>query len=301
MNSFDKKKFAKILDKIKNTYSSLNEMARKSGVTSAYLSRLINEQYDEPPSPKMLYKIASVSHGVTSYMELLYICGHIDFQGIFEYYNKTFTTTNIRNAIRKSELFDTADAEEIIDKLEDSNSDYFYNKLVKLPEDLQLKFFAEMEKKNTNAYNSSQKPIVIESVSKIPILEYLSKDILLLKNKRLKLNCDKAKITDYAYFSNDYMKKEYDYIAIIVTDNSMNLKFNKGTILLIQLQESLKQGDIGLISVNKGQYIRRYKNNSDYIVLETLSNNDNCETEIYNTRNDKVEILGKVIAYQGKI
>ena len=81
----------------------------------------------------------------------------------------------------------------------------------------------------------------------------------------------------------------------------MNLKFNKEDILLIQLQETLKQGDIGYISVNDKYFVRKYISEDRYVVLETLSSNENYSTKIFDTEYDKVKILGKVVAYQGKI
>lgn len=76
--NFDKKAFSKILIKIKNKYGSINKMAESTGVTSAYISKLIRLIYKKAPSPEILKKIADNSKGVVSYYELLIICGYID-------------------------------------------------------------------------------------------------------------------------------------------------------------------------------------------------------------------------------
>lgn len=76
--NFDKENFSKILIKIKDSYSSLNQMAEKTEVTSAYLSKLIRLMYDNAPSPEILKKIANHSNGLTSYEELMKVCGYIE-------------------------------------------------------------------------------------------------------------------------------------------------------------------------------------------------------------------------------
>ncbi len=76
--NFDKKVFSKILIKIKNNYGSINKMAEATGITSAYISKLIRLIYKKAPSPEILKKIADNSKGVVSYYELLIVCGYID-------------------------------------------------------------------------------------------------------------------------------------------------------------------------------------------------------------------------------
>lgn len=71
-------KISEILKEIINKYNSLNEFAEKSGISSAYISKLINLKYKNPPSPRMLEKIAKASKGFITYNELMQIC---------EYYN----------------------------------------------------------------------------------------------------------------------------------------------------------------------------------------------------------------------
>lgn len=74
---FDKKTFSEILTKIYNTYSNQREFADATDVNRAYLSQYINQKLDNPPTPKILAKIANASKGITTYEELMLICGHI--------------------------------------------------------------------------------------------------------------------------------------------------------------------------------------------------------------------------------
>lgn len=74
---FDKIKFAKILSNINETYDTMTEFSKKSGVNRTYLSQYINKKLDSPPSPKILKKIAESSNGITTYQELMNICGFL--------------------------------------------------------------------------------------------------------------------------------------------------------------------------------------------------------------------------------
>lgn len=297
MVEYDRKKFVEILEKIKNTYSSLNEMARKSNVTSSYLSKIISSKYEEPPSPKILKNIAENSHNITSYMDLMYVCGYIDNKDIFEHYNKVFNTSNVSKAVDECDIFN---AEEI----KNSAMNYLYDRIKDMPEEKQEMFFITINKKSDTIQKNMIKQIkqdIIEDSKKIPIIYNLKQDMLTIKNKKIKFIDDKENIKPFTFFSNEYLKKEYDYICIIAKDNSMNLKIKKNDIILIQLQETLKNGDIGIIEVNNELFTRKYYKENEYIILETLSNNEDYETKIYNTKQDKIKIFGKAIAYQNKI
>lgn len=74
---FDIKLFSEILQKISNSYSSMTEFSEKSEVNRTYLSKYINMKLDNPPTPKILEKIANASNGITSYEKLMFICGYV--------------------------------------------------------------------------------------------------------------------------------------------------------------------------------------------------------------------------------
>lgn len=87
--NFDKKKFSEILIKIKDSYGSINQMAEKTQITAAYLSKLIRLMYNTAPSPEILWKIANNSNGIVSYFDLMEICGYIKEQDYnIELYSK---------------------------------------------------------------------------------------------------------------------------------------------------------------------------------------------------------------------
>lgn len=75
---FNLKRFSSILQKITNTYTSISEFAEKSEVNRTYLSKYINMKLNNPPTPKILQKIADTSNGICTYEELMYVCGYLN-------------------------------------------------------------------------------------------------------------------------------------------------------------------------------------------------------------------------------
>lgn len=73
---FNKEKFSEILKKIYNTFDNQREFANAAGVNRGYLSRYMNMKIINPPSPKILMNIANASKGITTYEELMSICGY---------------------------------------------------------------------------------------------------------------------------------------------------------------------------------------------------------------------------------
>lgn len=75
---FDKNKFAQIIKNIKETYSSQEDFSKKSGIGRTYLSQYMNMKLEEPPKPKILQKLANSSNGITTYVQLMVICGYYE-------------------------------------------------------------------------------------------------------------------------------------------------------------------------------------------------------------------------------
>lgn len=73
---FERITFSNILKTLRDYYGSVSKLANISGVDRTYLSKYINFSTAEPPSPKILRKIASASDGLFTYLELMYFCGY---------------------------------------------------------------------------------------------------------------------------------------------------------------------------------------------------------------------------------
>ena len=95
---FDKFKFAEIIKNIKGTYSSQEEFAKKSDIGRTYLSQYMNMKLKEPPKPKILQKLAENSNGITTYNELMNICGYLDD-------NYFFNLQSLKDTLKENEEF----------------------------------------------------------------------------------------------------------------------------------------------------------------------------------------------------
>jgi transcriptional regulator with XRE-family HTH domain len=74
---FNREKFANILKNINELYENQTSFAKKAHLNRTYLSQYMNLKLDSPPSPKKLKGIADASRGITTYEELMEICGHV--------------------------------------------------------------------------------------------------------------------------------------------------------------------------------------------------------------------------------
>lgn len=75
---FDKNHFAEILEKINSSYPTMTEFATKANLDRTYISKYINKKLNNPPTPKILEKLATASNGIASYYDLMKVCDYID-------------------------------------------------------------------------------------------------------------------------------------------------------------------------------------------------------------------------------
>lgn len=66
------------MHKIYINYNSQEEFAKLINVSGTYISQFINYQLNDPPKPSILRKIAKGSKGITTYKELMQVCGYLD-------------------------------------------------------------------------------------------------------------------------------------------------------------------------------------------------------------------------------
>ena len=76
---FNKFQFSQILKNISKNYENQREFAKKADINRTYLSQYINLKIDKPPKPSILLKLAEASKESYSYMELMQICGYINY------------------------------------------------------------------------------------------------------------------------------------------------------------------------------------------------------------------------------
>lgn len=75
---FNKDEFAEVLQGIILQYGSISKFVEKSSLDRTYISKYINKKLEHPPSPEILRKISNNSNNITSYINLMYICGYLN-------------------------------------------------------------------------------------------------------------------------------------------------------------------------------------------------------------------------------
>lgn len=128
---------------------------------------------------------------------------------------------------------------------------------------------------------------------KVPVLGKISAGLPILAVEN---------IEGYEYAPSSYIKKGFDYFYLRVTGDSMNLKFNDGDIVLVQQQDTLENGEIGVILVNGNDAtVKKFREENNIVILEPMSTNSEHHVQIYNPKEISIKILGKVVSYQGKL
>lgn len=131
-----------------------------------------------------------------------------------------------------------------------------------------------------------------DMVVKIPVVGKISAGMPLLAVEN---------IVSYAYAPSSQIKQGYTYFYLTVQGDSMNLKFHEGDIILVQKQSDLENDEIGVILINGEATVKKYKNENGLIILQPMSTNPEHQVQIYNPKEKDIDIIGKVISYQGKV
>ena len=120
---FNRKTFSDILKNINNIYTTMSDFAEKSGVDRTYISKYINMKLEQPPTPKILEKLANASDGITSYEELMNICGYSEKNLesiVYDIYNQL---KKLSYQIYKKDNKDMYEVESAIENYQDYSSD----------------------------------------------------------------------------------------------------------------------------------------------------------------------------------
>lgn len=120
---FNKELFSNILTKIYKTYNNQRDFAEATEVNRAYLSQYINMKLDNPPTPKILARIANASKGITDYEELMIVCGHYETtleSTVYEIYTKL---KELNKQIYKQKNTDLYETESAIETFQEYSTD----------------------------------------------------------------------------------------------------------------------------------------------------------------------------------
>lgn len=187
---FDKNKFAQIIKNIKETYHSQEEFSKKSNIGRTYLSQYMNMKLDEPPKPKILEKLANNSNGITTYNELMQVCGYVYITELTptsygigdKYWEMIFGNTEKIELSQKGSTFFSSFLNKMIEKANKCKSDNDYVEInfstdLILPKTCNSKELAEYNRlasfiicsllnSNTIHVNDSEKEELLDIVQK---------------------------------------------------------------------------------------------------------------------------------------
>ena len=145
----------------------------------------------------------------------------------------------------------------------------------------------ERQKVESNVFPTTDVP------EKVPVVGKISAGLPILATEN---------IEGYEFAPSSQIKKGYTYFYLRVQGDSMNLKFSEGDIVLIQRQDTLENDEIGAILVDGNDAtVKKYKFENGLVILEPMSTNPENTVQVYNPKKINIQIIGKVISYQGKI
>lgn len=312
---FDKLKFTKILNDISDTYGTITEFAKKSGVNRTYLSQYINQKLDSPPSPKILEKIATNSQDIITYEELMNICGYININK--DYGSVPVYATSNKKDRKINFLIDLTQAEELspsenkafteianilIDCLKNDKifdikhilncKKYLYSQLSIAEKNDVLEYLNPLisEINYVDAeYNNSLNTIPIPELEKvkIPVLGIVKAGYDYLVNEN---------IVGYVFLDFNPSDPE-NYYALQVTGDSMEPLFSAGDIAIVHKQDNFESGNTCIVLINGDEAtVKKVVKMDDGIDLIAMNPYYPVRHFSKNEMNDiPVKVVGKVI------
>lgn len=262
---FDQQKFSCILENIISKYGSLREFSNTSGFNRTSVSKYVRKELANPPSPSKLKDISDNSKGVTTYEELMEVCGYLNLSAfsndIIEKKLEVNFNTNknvlsiFLNNEQINELYNIL-KNQILEQNECSED---FN---------ELKIFAEK-------YNLTQEEKAILYAFVIAILEYCSKETkkLIKFYKTIKTSLKKdahnkivkipvvgtvaagepilaqQNIIDYEELpAGEYSDGEY--FGLKIKGNSMFPRILEDDVVIVKKQTTAETGQIAVVLIN---------------------------------------------------
>lgn len=330
---FQKENFSNILKNILKEYDSIQDFANHVEMDRGYLSRNINMKLDNPPTPKILKKIADNSKGITTYEELMKICGYInDDQKLDKIKSELLIKKHkIMEAVKKLKL----DNDEksflcyIIDKKEEVSKTYRdminNNKII-----LAREYFYEEYKNIYDEVSKTKSKNIKKAIDLYDELDNINLDLNLCEKENLSnksynkfdiyqknlkipvLGSIPAGIPieliedviDYEDISEEMLKGGKEYFALKVKGTSMWPKYLDGDTIIVLKQNDCESGQDAIVMVNgdDGTFKRVIKKDTG-ITLEPINQQEYNSVSYSNEDIEKlpIKILGVVKEIRRKI
>lgn len=291
--NYNKDKFLNILNKLKESFGSQNKMAEALGISSSYITKIYDENTKNPPAPEYLKKIADNSKGVTTYEELMEICGYLNFKA----FSNGFLETKIESK------FNTF--KKILSNFLNSNQiDEFYTMLKTrvFEADMNVNDVKEIDN-FANKYKLSSENKCTLYVLAIDLLEYSTKEISKLinfyntvntstnqeildkeiKNKTKKIPVvgtvaagepilAEQNIIDYEEVpANEF--KDGEYFGLKIKGDSMFPRILEGDVVIVRQQNDCDNGKIAVVLINGDEAtVKQVKKTDSGLMLIPFNN-----------------------------
>ena len=328
---FDKEKFSNILREILEKYDNTVIFSETADVNRTYISKYLNMKLDNPPSPTILKKIADNSKGVTTYNELMKVCGYIE-----DVYYKIDIPTKIKELeLEKKSL----EEEYLAIGLNDTEKSILKNFIIKSKE-LQEKFWElieDMDSVDADAtmewrqkeydklldtvlnpdIDITERTNLIKAFNLILQIDYIDTEIKSYNNSLVDITKQQFNtkipvlgsipagvpieliqdIIDYEDISEEMLKGGKEYFALKVKGTSMWPKYLDGDTIIVLKQNDCESGQDAIVMVNgdDGTFKRVIKKDTG-ITLEPINQQEYNSVSYSNEDIEKlpVKILGIV-------
>lgn len=323
---FDKKRFAQIIKNISDTYDNQRIFAEKSEINRTYLSQYMNMKLDEPPKPKTLQKLSIASNGITTYTELMKVCGYTDsnlleVESLKEFYeqleeNFLDLLSSIKLSKEENEVYN--DLCMIVDIFS------FKNQTENEIKEEITPYFNNMDYLSKSSKEKVQNKLLF-FIQYVLQTEKLKDKIFSIKHSESKINSGLSLETNKT--SNFYMTPVYGRISagqpnwveeciegripidpdmmnitnpekcffLRVNGESMNKEIKNGAYALIRKTDFVENGEIAVVLVNGfDATLKKFSKQGDLIILEPMSTDASFTTQVYN-KDTEIKVIGKYI------
>jgi len=265
---FDKSRFSQILKNINETYDSQRDFSKRSGINRTYLSQYMNLKLEDPPKPKILEKLSHSSHGITTYEELMNVCGYININK--KHSSIPVYATNDKKNRKINFLIDLTRSNNL-SSVESEAFNELTNTLIdclKNDKKIDIDYILNCKKYLYNKLNSNEKNNVLEYIKPlIAEINYVETEYGNTLNITPLSGLQQIKIPilgtvkagyDYLVDENrighiylDYIPSDPEnYYALQVTGNSMEPLFDNGDIAIVHKQDDFDSGNTCIVLIN---------------------------------------------------
>lgn len=270
---FNQDLFSNILKKINDTYDTMSEFGKNASFDRTYISKYINKKLQNPPSPKILEKIAKASHGITTYRELMQVCGYLD-----DFTNNKLSTFNSYRSKLENLGLTPSDINNLKEIIVHSNSE---NDLSNF-----LKQFSPSKAMSISNICSD----MFNDIANLDILSFAQSTINQLQVDELGNLVKEIPILGTVKAGYDYLAQENwigtidvdaslvkdgsEYFALKVHGDSMSPVLVENDIVIVKKQDDFETGDIVVAIINGDEAtIKKGKKTDNSILLQPLNNN----------------------------